>query len=69
MFARYLEKGEAFLPEYDQLLRATGFGDVRDVAATVDINVADKNFWKSSLAVIEKQIDTLEALYLHKKDA
>ena len=27
----------AFLPEYDQLLRATGFGDVRDVAATVDI--------------------------------
>ncbi len=69
VFARYLEKGEAFLPEYDQLLRATGFGDVRDVAATVDINVADKNFWKSSLAVIEKQIDTLEALYLHKKDA
>ena len=65
MFARYLEKGEAFLPEYDRLLRATGYGDVRDVAATVDIHVADPDFWRASLRVIEKQIDALEALILH----
>ena len=63
VYARYLEKGEAFLPEYDQLLKATGYGDVRDVAATVGIDVADKEFWKSSLRVIERQIDALEALY------
>ena len=63
VYARYLEKGEAFLPEYDQLLKATGYGDVRDVAATVGIDVASKEFWASSLAVVEKEIDQLEALY------
>ena len=33
VYERYLEKGEAFLPEYDALLAATGLGDVKDVAA------------------------------------
>ena len=35
VYARYLEKGEAFLPEYDRLLAATGSGSVREVAASV----------------------------------
>ena len=69
VYARYLEKGEAFLPEYDALLRATGFGDVRKVASSVGIDVADKAFWQQSLRVIEQEIDTLSALFLHKNSA
>lgn len=62
VFALYQEKGEAFLPMYDKLLEATSSGDVREVAATVGIDVADVNFWRKSIAVIARQIDEFEKL-------
>ena len=62
VYERYLEKGEAFLPEYDALLAATGLGDVKDVAARVGIDVTDVNFWRKSLSVVEKMIDEMEKL-------
>ncbi len=62
VYAQYLEKGDAFLPEYDALLRATGSGNVREVAASVGIDVAEKSFWESSLNFLKKKIDTLESL-------
>jgi len=58
VFARYLEKGDAFVPEYCALLRATGSGSVEDVAATVGIDVTDIAFWRSSLEVIRRDIDS-----------
>ena len=69
VYAQYVEKGEAFIPEYDELLRSTSRGDVRDVAAAAGINVADKAFWKKSLKVIEDNIETLSDLYLRTKNA
>ena len=62
VFARYQEKGDAFLPEYDRLLTATGSGNVREVAASVGIDVADKAFWAKSLKTIEDKVNQLEAL-------
>ena len=62
VYERYLEKGEAFLPEYDALLAATGLGDVKDVAARVGIDVTDVNFWRKSLSVVEKMIVEMEKL-------
>ena len=62
VYERYLEKGEAFLPEYDALLAATGLGDVKDVAARVGIDVTDVNFWRKALSVVEKMIDEMEKL-------
>lgn len=62
VYERYLEKGEAFLPEYDALLAATGLGDVKDVAARVGIDVTDVNFWRKSISVVEKMIDEMEKL-------
>ena len=53
---------QAFLPEYDALLAATGLGDVKDVAARVGIDVTDVNFWRKSLSVVEKMIDEMEKL-------
>ena len=69
VYAQYVEKGEAFVPEYDELLRSTSRGDVRDVAAAAGINVADKAFWKKSLKVIEDNIETLAELYARTKNA
>ena len=62
VYALYLEKGDAFLPEYDQLLKATGSGSVRDVAASIGIDVSDKEFWMSSFKVLEDKVDQFEKL-------
>ena len=57
VFARWLEKGESFVPDYCRLLRYCGSAPVADVAASVDIDVRDPAFWRSSLEVIRKDID------------
>ena len=62
VYALYQQKGAAFLPDYEKLLRAAGSGMVRDVAASVGIDVADVNFWRSSLKVFEEKLEELEAL-------
>ncbi len=62
VYARYLEKGEAFLPEYDRLLAATGSGSVREVAASVGIDVADEAFWMQSIQTLEEKVDAFERL-------
>lgn len=62
VYVRYLEKGEAFLSEYDRLLNATGSGSVREVAASVGIDVADKAFWMKSIQTLEAKVNQLEKL-------
>ena len=62
VYARYLEKGEAFLPEYDRLLAATGSGSVREVAASVGIDVADEALWMQSIRTLEEKVDAFERL-------
>ena len=62
VYALYEKKGAAFLPDYEKLLRSAGSGMVRDVAASVGIDVADVNFWRSGLKVFEDKLAELEAL-------
>jgi pepF/M3 family oligoendopeptidase len=62
VYALYLEKGAAFLPDYDELLTATSAGDVRDVAARVGIDVTDVGFWRVSIAVLTERISEFEKL-------
>lgn len=62
VYALYQKKGAAFLPDYEKLLRSAGSGMVRDVAASVGIDVADVNFWRSGLRVFEDKLAELEAL-------
>ncbi len=66
IFARYQERGEAFVPEYDQLLRATTGGNIAEVAASVGIDVHSVDFWRSSLNVFRESIDQFCTL-LEKK--
>ncbi len=58
VFAQYLQKGDAFVPVYNQLLRSCGSDTVANVAASVGIDVRSVDFWRSSLEVIKKDIDT-----------
>ena len=62
VYALYEKKGADFLPDYEKLLRMAGSGTVREVAASVGIDVADVNFWRGSLKVFEGKLDELEKL-------
>ncbi|NLG24608.1 MAG: M3 family oligoendopeptidase, partial [Clostridiales bacterium] len=59
VYAQYLRRGPAFVPEYKKLLRATAVGDAADVAASVGIDVRNPAFWREALQGIERDIDRL----------
>ena len=58
LFEAFLQKGDAFVPVYNQLLRSCGSDTVANVAASVGIDVRSVDFWRSSLEVIKEDIDT-----------
>ena len=57
LYSMYLEKGEAFIPLYDELLASTGKNNLVDVAKSAGIDVTSKDFWVSSLKVIKQEVD------------
>ncbi len=57
LYAKYLEEGEAFLPKYRELLRATTVDTVENVAAIAGIDLTRPEFWRESLKTITNQID------------
>ena len=57
LYANYLESGEDFVDRYDQLLNATGKNNIYDIAKLMDIDIHDPEFFKSSLRLIEEDID------------
>ncbi|MGQ9855689.1 MAG: M3 family oligoendopeptidase [Fervidobacterium sp.] len=48
---------EGFFETYKKLLSSTGKGTAEEVAASVGIDITKKEFWKSSLRVIEEAVD------------
>lgn len=57
LYAEYLNRGDKFVEEYDTLLNATGKNNIKDVAMMMDVNVQDPEFFRSSLRLIEKDIE------------
>ena len=57
LYAKYLEEGEAFLPKYRALLKATTVENVEDVARIAGIDLTNPDFWRKSLEVIAEKID------------
>ena len=57
LYAQYLEEGAAFVPKYKKLLHTTTVATVEDTAKVADIDLTDKNFWRSALQTIADQID------------
>jgi oligoendopeptidase F len=57
LYAVYQDRGNAFLPEYDELLRSTGEGTASDLAARFGIDIRQRAFWENSLAIVEQRID------------
>ena len=57
LYAQYRKEGEAFLPKYRALLKATTVASVEDVAKMADIDLGDVNFWRSSLEIFKARVD------------
>ncbi len=57
LYALYLREGEAFLPKYRALLKATTVSSVEDVAKMADIDLSDVNFWRSSLEIFKARVE------------
>ena len=62
LYAQYLQEGEAFVPKYKKLLYTTTVASVEDTAKVADIDLTDKDFWRSALQMIADQIDEFCAL-------
>ncbi|MCF7924978.1 MAG: M3 family oligoendopeptidase [Candidatus Izimaplasma sp.] len=57
IYAAYKKEGSDFVGKINLLLQKTGQMSVEDVAALVGLDVADKDFWKTSLDVIKDEIE------------
>ena len=57
LYAQYLSEGESFVPKYKKLLYTTPIATAEDTAKVADIDLTDKNFWRSALQTIADQID------------
>ena len=57
LYAQYLEEGKGFTDKYDKLLAATGANNLETVGDMAGINVRSKDFWLTSLKLIEGKID------------
>ncbi len=57
LYAQYRKQGEAFLPKYRALLKATTVASVEDVAKMADIDLGDVSFWRSSLEIFKARVE------------
>ena len=57
LYAKYLEEGQDFVPQYKAILNATTINTVEDVAKMADIDLTKPDFWKQSLQSVAKSID------------
>lgn len=57
IYAKFKEKGSAFVPELQKLLRLSGKANLIDVAKSIDIDITDIQYWRSSLEVIKEDIN------------
>jgi oligoendopeptidase F len=61
-YGRYRQEGEAFVPQYLELLSAGGSRSPEQLAQIVGIDLADPGFWDAGLELIEEQLSQAEAL-------
>jgi oligoendopeptidase F len=62
IYAIYQQRGEEFIPEYQDLLASSGEASAEDLALRFGIDLRSPEFWQNSLDVIAKRIDRYETL-------
>lgn len=62
LYAQYLKKGSSFVEDYKKMLSLTSTMNISDVAGTMGIDLHAKDFFLSSLKVLEDEIDKFISL-------
>jgi len=57
VYAQYEARGDAFVPQYLDMLRAGGSMSPEDLGKLVDVDLADPGFWDRGLDIIERRLD------------
>ena len=57
LYAQYERDGAAFVPKYKRLLYTTAVATAEDTAKVADIDLTDKDFWRSALQMLADEID------------
>jgi pepF/M3 family oligoendopeptidase len=57
LYAIYRQRGADFVPDYINLLAATGEDSAASLARRFGIDITKRKFWDDSLAIIAKQVD------------
>ncbi len=62
LYDMYKEKGEEFVPQYLDLLKAGGSEDPKDLLAEIGVDITDPDFWQRGLSVLREKVDRVEEL-------
>lgn len=62
LYAEYLKRGDSFVKDYEKLLSITGKNKLEDVAKVMEIDIHNIEFWRSSLKLIEENIEKFISL-------
>lgn len=57
LYSEYLKRGNSFPEQYKTLLSVTGKNSLSDVAKIMNIDITSKDFWRTSLKMIEEDIN------------
>ena len=57
LYAQYQAEGAAFVPKYKKLLCTTPVATAEDAAKVAGIDLTDRDFWRSALQTVVKEID------------
>jgi len=58
----YQQKGEEFVPQYLDLLKAGGSEDPKDLIEKMGIDITDPDFWERGMKVLEEKVEKMEEL-------
>jgi oligoendopeptidase F len=61
VYRAYEQRGDAFVPQYLELLAAGGSRSPEELGALVGLDLADPEFWNGGLAIVAEQLDAAEA--------
>ena len=62
LYAKFEKDGPVFRERYDAMLRMTGKASIQEVGEFMGIDLSDIQFWKGSLSIMEREIDTFLSL-------
>ena len=57
LYAQYEREGAAFVPKYKKLLYTPAIATAEDTAKVADIDLTDRDFWRSALQMLADEID------------